>query len=535
MSGILTKYYASPNILPPPTAATSGEIDGITYNIGADGVCTFSGIASSDVSITVDLSSSFVIPIAVSAGGSGTIAFNNSKALNAYVRFYNGDTLVTEWGLSSINRTSTNYSTMGGKTVTKYIFRIVSGVNANGLSVAVAISNNGIPVSPFEPYTTEVWKDIPYSKLETATDVVTSLPVTVYGDGETDISLLLKGNTETSGTASPQNPITIDGVGNKTANLLNPEGNWTDFNCTHTISGGDITVTGVWFSYLAFTAKPNTTYGIKYNNVLNQHVAVYKNTVSGSPLATTYTDFIKFTTDTDTQLHIVFYANSGSTERTVEYKNVRLFEGDYTSQTIPDYEPYGKYKVSILKDSQPLTPMYFSQQLMSISSGSTVFKDEYNSSGTATYILKKKVFDGTESIGFNQLPYCILSGLRTFGLAFCTHFKYVQKSVRDTMLNGECTTYLGSGVAIWFCLDNITSADDFKAFLAQEYANGTPVTVYYVLATAETESVTAPTITTTGGEVSIDVDTTVKPSEMSLTYHGWHTHEPLKRENGQWF
>lgn len=148
----------------------------------------------------------------------------------------------------------------------------------------------------------------------------------------------------------------IEGAaGVKTANLLNPEGSWTDYGCSHSVSGGDITVTGRWFSYLAFTAKPNTTYSMECNNVLNQHIGVYKNAVSGTPLATTYTNFIKFTTDTDTQLYIVFYANSGGEERTVEYKNVRLFEGDYTSQTIPAYEPYGKYKISIYNNEHTTT------------------------------------------------------------------------------------------------------------------------------------------------------------------------------------
>ena len=281
-----------------------------------------------------------------------------------------------------------------------------------------------------------------------------------------------------------------------------------------------------WYASNYIAVEYGTTYirssnGIAVGNVYNTY-DIDKNFIERFSPGTG----VPFTISNPNVRYITFALKSTTTPISTYQLNV--------GTTALPFEPHG-YKVPVLKDSQPLTPIYLSQQLMAISSGSTAFKDEYNSSGTATYIVKKKVFDGTESIGFNQLPYCILSGLRTFGLAFCTHFKFVQKSVKDTMLNGECTTYLGSGVAIWFCLDNITSADDFKAFLAQEYANGTPVTVYYVLATAETESVTAPTITTTGGEVSIDVDTTVKPSEMSLTYHGWHTHEPLKRENGQWF
>ena len=140
------------NLLPPPTAAASVEINGITYNVSADGVCTFSGTASASVNITVDLSKQFVIPYSTPAGGQGTVAFNNTKALNAVVMFYNGNTQVDAWQLNVVNRTHTSYSSMAGKTIDRYIIQIPSGVNADGLTVAVAFSDNGVPVSPFEPY-----------------------------------------------------------------------------------------------------------------------------------------------------------------------------------------------------------------------------------------------------------------------------------------------------------------------------------------------------------------------------------------------
>ena len=111
--------------------------------------------------------------------------------------------------------------------------------------------------------------------------------------------------------------------------------------------------------------------------------------------------------------------------------------------TVLPYEPFG-YKISILKDSQALTPIYLSQPL-------------------------RKSLDGT---------------------AF------------DTLDSTGLVTY---------------NVDEY----------GQPQT-------ATTETVTVPTITTTGGTVTLDVDTTVKPSELDLTYHGWHEHQPLKRENGAW-
>ena len=48
------------------------------------------------------------------------------------------------------------------------------------------------------------------------------------------------------------------------------------------------------------------------------------------------------------------------------------------------------------------------------------------------------------------------------------------------------------------------------------------------LATPTTEQVTVPTLTTTGTAEQFNVLTTLAPSEVSLTYHGWHEHEDTK-------
>lgn len=334
------------NILPPPTTVASGEIDGITYNIGADGVCTFSGISTSVVSITVDLSSSFVIPISVSSGGSGAVAFNNSKAVNALVRFFNDNTFVDEWGLGTINRTSTGYGSMGGKTITKYVFQFANGVNANNLSIAIAFSNNGIPVSPFEPY---------------------------------------------------------------------------------------------------------------------------------------------------------------------------------------------GYKISIVNDSSPLTPIYVSQPLMKIATTS----DNVNSSDTATYNIRKLVMDRNISItdsgtSGNYHRYSIrLDGCSNRGSEFSTDVITTHYRIQTGWGNGNA--YLYSEFLFISLLDSeYPNSSALKSFFTAQYDAGTPITVWYILATPTTESVTVPTILTTGGTATIDVDTTVKPSEMSLTYNGKHLNKSKKYNGNNW-
>ena len=52
------------------------------------------------------------------------------------------------------------------------------------------------------------------------------------------------------------------------------------------------------------------------------------------------------------------------------------------------------------------------------------------------------------------------------------------------------------------------------------------------LATPTTEQVTVPTLTTTGTPEQFNVLTTLAPSEVSLTYHGWHEHSDEKYVGG---
>jgi hypothetical protein len=83
-----------------------------------------------------------------------------------------------------------------------------------------------------------------------------------------------------------------------------------------------------------------------------------------------------------------------------------------------------------------------------------------------------------------------------------------------------------------------STVDEFKAYLAAQYANGTPVTIYYVLATPQTAVVNEPlckigdyadtltatkagvSIPTNNGNTTIDVETAVKPSEIYIKYYG---------------
>lgn len=151
--------------------------------------------------------------------------------------------------------------------------------------------------------------------------------------------------------------------------------------------------------------------------------------------------------------------------------------------------------------------------------------------------IKKLVLDGTESSWGNGTSTVYLptagdaNAMLQFSTIVSSHYAY-HSGGTSSAPNNSVYTNAGAGTAIWFKTDYGNDVNSFKAFLAQEYAAGTPVTVWYVLAEPETGIVNEPlmkigdyadtisfsqagmTIPTVSGENVLDVPTTVPPSEV---------------------
>lgn len=152
----------------------------------------------------------------------------------------------------------------------------------------------------------------------------------------------------------------------------------------------------------------------------------------------------------------------------------------------------------------------------------------------------KLVLTGDESIARdaskNAYRYAI-SDLNDRGVPksflYCSHFKNAQPSLEG--FDGTITTTTAStAFRCWIWSNNFDSKDSFKSFLKSEYDAGHPVTVWYQLATPTSETVDVPQIPTLKGNTVLDVDTEVKPSNVSITYlsSGFEP-QPLKTADGQ--
>lgn len=153
--------------------------------------------------------------------------------------------------------------------------------------------------------------------------------------------------------------------------------------------------------------------------------------------------------------------------------------------------------------------------------------------------IKKLVLMGNEVLSMRSTPeHSVQLGFSQNGLpagvirqGLNTHFSSVSSA--SELINN--TIYYGT-TAISIRIDSVNTAADFKAYLAAQYAAGTPVTVWYALAAEETSVVNEPLmkidyyadtlsmeqagveIPTINGSNTFDVDTTVKPSNVYIEY-----------------
>ena len=68
----------------------------------------------------------------------------------------------------------------------------------------------------------------------------------------------------------------------------------------------------------------------------------------------------------------------------------------------------------------------------------------------------------------------------------CTHLPYLWQwnpVSRESVMSNVAVGSSRKALNIWVSNQRASTVDEFKAFLAEQYANGTPVTVYYPLAT----------------------------------------------------
>lgn len=360
-----------------------------------------------------------------------------------------------------------------------------------------------------------------------------AVPVTITADGTPLIDFLISGNMEQSGTPSSENPIMPQGTGERTAQLfdyqtgtptaykyLDENGNenevselapWyiTDYI---PIPDGVLSVTlskicGGVPAMCAYDASKNYITGIKYD--------------TGSAVTK-----VDITLTSSTPIHFIrfsyFLGNAGYDDISTKMLN--------SGSTALPYEPYG-YKIPI-SSANTTTPVYLGEV-------------------ETTRKIKKQVFKGTENwrLATSDKRLFVLSStiidyyrVSNEDIAICSHYPTQSNVEYQSQISEGYATFYARGINNYkdfYIYDTtIGTVSEFKAYLAAQYAAGTPVTIWYVLAEPETAVVNEPLmkignyadtlsmeqagvqIPTNKGSTTVDVDTTLKPSEVYIKYMG---------------
>ena len=187
----------------------------------------------------------------------------------------------------------------------------------------------------------------------------------------------------------------------------------------------------------------------------------------------------------------------------------------------------GQYKIPISSAGQT-TPIYLGEV-------------------ESTRRIKKLVLDGTENWLMNADGWFYLTSvsddyLRSEGniTSMCSHYPTYKQSSAIVQLPEDYTGFSWGSVQRLYLKDTAHRNDlsSFKQWVAAQYAAGTPVCVWYVLATEETAVVNEPlmkiddyadtlskaqagvSIPTNNGSTTVDVSTELKPSEIYIKYMG---------------
>ena len=356
-------------------------------------------------------------------------------------------------------------------------------------------------------------------------------PIEFNANNQGLISWSMLGNGQQTGTPAPDAPIMPEFVGVRTANLAS-----TEKGGISTSDGTDIAYTDsasqIRSGYVEFSAGGT---GYVSSNIFTLQSIVYfydadKNYLTRTPGVALSADSPSrsFTAPGNTAFIRValFHSGSGQIYPFADGAKIMLNTG---SAALP-YEPYG-YKIPITCAGQT-TAVYLGQ------------------TQTARRV-KKLVLTGEETItarGGTQHTFGFSITASLDAPCFSSHYIDISSSSQFDVVNG---VYVRQTTFAYISDLNYSDAASFKQYLRDEYAAGTPVTIWYVLATPETAIVNEPlckigdyadelrstdttvTIPTQNGANTISVDTVVPPSSLTIQYTSPDISEIVRAVDGQ--
>ena len=362
----------------------------------------------------------------------------------------------------------------------------------------------------------------------------------------------IDGNSQQSGVPSPDNIIMPEFVGERTENVMpaSPAGVHEENGLTFTSDGNGIyTVSGIASETTLYMFRLNSTFTIPIASGRGGHgtFSLFNSQAPSTAGAPCRAQFFLGDTQQDS------WALNTINRRSINYENMGGLKCDgfglYISagveidmqispvltdnDTYPDsYIPYG-YKISLTSAGQTV-PVYLGQV-------------------SAVRQINKKIFTGDPTEDwhlYNGVLYSadISDYLRIKAVTtICSHYPSAENASGVAYVP-EKTICMGteSNDRTFIRDSDFSSASNFRAFLAEQYQSGTPLTFWYVLETPQTGIVNEPLckidtyadtlsseqagviLPTNDGNTTISVDTALAPSKFEVKVHAKPIHYGFK-------
>ena len=194
------------------------------------------------------------------------------------------------------------------------------------------------------------------------------------------------------------------------------------------------------------------------------------------------------------------------------------------SSTAQSYQPYGEVYADGITETITDSANNTATAEMLLSIGNLTDTQEILS-GAVTRKVGVIVLNGTEEWGYNTLGafYCDdFTDILLPNECICSHFVGVSSTLNiASMPNNSIKTGSISITRLYVKTSDYVDVQAFKTWLAQQYANGTPVIIVYPLATETTETVTGQTLTTIAGTNVIEItDASINNLPLEVSYKG---------------
>lgn len=319
-------------------------------------------------------------------------------------------------------------------------------------------------------------------------------------------SLVITGETQRDGVPEPANPVYPVSLGNSGTigvkvcgrNLLDWEGA-ADYNNWHTTSLDDDHPYG-YYPYLIVNGfVPGVTYTIAADSIpalgaadLYCLLGTYPGANKGQAnwMYHKTSDVLCKSIRTFVADSRTYYLNcNGCKVDTVGQvvhdwlPNLRIYQGSYTADTIPPYQPYKGQTVTIPVE----------RPIMRIGSAADTVD---LSTGDGLQMCDKIEFDGTEKWfsppgSYANYTYCVMISKKAPGnqTSVCSHYRNVDQAYSANI--GEPGMYCDHKINLYiYFVSEKSTLGEFTAWLAEQKAAGTPVTLWYQLAQPTTYQVT---------------------------------------------